>query len=307
MLKDRATILLVEDDTAIAGFLDALLSPTYTVIHDTTGAQALASLAATRVDLILLDVGLPDVDGFDLCRRLKEAPEYLSIPVIFLTARAAPADETRAFDIGGVDFIAKPVVPAVLMARVRTHVELKKNRDALEQLVFVDGLTGLPNRRAFDQALVREWRRELRTHEPLCVAMIDVDHFKQFNDTYGHGAGDNCLRAVAQALRSTLQRPADMVARYGGEEFVALLPGTTAEGGTAVVRSMVAAVAALSIPHAKSSAATHVTISAGVCAAVPTAEADAARVVKGADEQLYAAKRGGRNRVSVATSPSLPD
>ncbi|MCB2107918.1 MAG: diguanylate cyclase [Rhodobacteraceae bacterium] len=299
----RSTVLVVEDDLAISTFLEATLGEKYRVTCCSNGAQALGAITNSDIDVVLLDVGLPDIDGFELCKRIKATPELRHVPVIFLTGRTAIEDEIKAFEIGGVDFITKPIIPTVLMARVRTHIDLKHSRDTLERLVFVDSLTGLPNRRAFDQAFAREWRRTRRIQEYLSIVMIDVDHFKQYNDLYGHGAGDECLREVASALGRCLQRPADIVARYGGEEFVALLPGTDATGGAAVADAMGLAVERANLAHKGSSVCGHVTISRGVASTVPESDEEPERLLKAADEELYQAKKTGRNRTRTITLP----
>jgi len=297
MNTPKPHVLVVEDDSAIRTVIAALLSANYDVTAVGTGGEGLAAAAKSTPDLVLLDVGLPDMDGFEVCRRMKEQNERsASIPVIFLTGHASAADEVEGFKAGGIDYVAKPVKPEVLLARVKNHVELKRKSDALEKLARLDGLTGLPNRRTFDAAANREWRRLARTCEPLAVILLDVDHFKQYNDTYGHGAGDDCLRKVANAAEAALQRPADMIARYGGEEFVALLPTTKLDGAMAVAEAIREAVALLSIAHSKSSAGDNVTVSLGVASMVPLAEQSITLLLEAADTQLYAAKGGGRNQ-----------
>ncbi|MEQ9449834.1 MAG: diguanylate cyclase, partial [Rhodospirillaceae bacterium] len=223
----RPSILVVEDDSAIRSLLNTVLGERWTVVTANTADDALKSASATVPDLILLDVGLPDADGLDVCRKLKVDPALTDIPVIFLTSHTSPKDEIAGLEAGGLDYIPKPINPAILRARLNNHMELKRSRDALARLAHNDGLTGLINRRTFDAVYNREWKRLARTHQCLSVIMIDVDHFKKYNDTYGHAAGDECLRRVARAAEGALQRPADIVARYGGEEFIALLPDTT--------------------------------------------------------------------------------
>jgi diguanylate cyclase (GGDEF)-like protein len=295
-VKDpRATVLTVEDDDAIRALIGGVLSSEFNMQAAGDAETALALAAENPPDLILLDVGLPDMDGFEACRRFKAHPALTDIPVIFLTSRTSSMDEVDGLEAGGIDYITKPINPAILRARIRNHLELKRSRDALERMARVDGLTGVANRRTFDDMLLREWRRQARTGQPLSVIMIDVDHFKQYNDTYGHGAGDRCLKKVTQAAEDALQRPADIIARYGGEEFVALLPDTTLEGALSVAEGIRTAVVALDIEHTESKAAAHVTVSLGVACMVPETDKEPSVLMEAADGELYAAKSSGRN------------
>jgi len=292
----RPSVLTVEDDNAIAALIGGVLSSECDTQSAGNGATALKMAIEIMPDLILLDVGLPDIEGFEVCRRLKANPVTAEIPVVFLTSRTSSTDEVDGLEAGGIDYITKPINPTILRARVHNHLELKRSRDALARMARLDGLTGVANRRAFDDLLLREWRRQARTGQPLAVIMIDVDHFKQFNDTYGHGAGDTCLKQVTLAAEGAMQRPADIIARYGGEEFVALLPDTALEGAMAVAEGIRAAVVTLEIPHAGSRAASQVTVSLGVACMTPEVDKDPDTLLKAADAQLYAAKSEGRNR-----------
>jgi diguanylate cyclase (GGDEF)-like protein len=304
MREKRPVVLTVEDDAAIRALIGGVLAAECDMRTADTGKAALEIAIEARPDLILLDVGLPDTDGFELCRRIKDNPLLTDIPVIFLTSRTSTTDEVDGLEAGGIDYITKPITPVVLRARVRNHIELKRSRDALARMARLDGLTGAANRRTFDELLLREWRRQARTRQILSVIMIDVDHFKQFNDTYGHGAGDECLKQITRTAEGTLQRPADLIARYGGEEFVALLPDTGLDGAMAVAEGIRAAVAALGLPHAGSKVAPHVTVSLGVACVVPETDVEPAMLLEAADAQLYAAKREGRNRTKGVSLPA---
>jgi diguanylate cyclase (GGDEF)-like protein len=240
---------------------------------------------------------MPGMDGIEVCRRLKADAALADIPIIFVTARSEPAEETRALEAGGVDFIAKPVNPAVVRARVRTHLTLKAQSDLLRSLVFVDGLTGVANRRRFDEALRDEWQHCRRAGTALTLLMIDIDHFKRYNDRYGHLVGDACLKRIAAVLQAGLRRACDVVARYGGEEFACLLPECDQPAGRAKAGELCAAVAALDIPHADSPTAQRVTLSVGVATLRPNGVNDPTALVAAADAALYEAKRAGRNRV----------
>jgi diguanylate cyclase (GGDEF)-like protein len=294
---------VVEDDSAIQALLTAVLALNYDVTAVGTGKEAIDKAQTGTFDLILLDIGLPDVDGYSVCRQIKADPRCREVPVIFLTARNSPQDEVQGLEAGGIDYIAKPINPAILRARVNNHVELKHSRDALTQMARLDGLTGLPNRRTFDDVLDREWRRLTRVGQPLSLILFDVDHFKLYNDTYGHARGDSCLKQVAEAAVGALQRPADMVARYGGEEFVAILPDTAVIGASAVAEAIRENVAAQEIAHESSKTAPHVTVSLGYATIVPTLERQPAQLLEAADRALYASKAAGRNRATAGTLP----
>ncbi|MHB1206513.1 MAG: response regulator, partial [Rhodospirillaceae bacterium] len=186
----KPIVLAVEDDTAVQALLRAVLGMDYDLKVAGDGATALTLAAEIEPDLILLDVGLPDMDGLQVCRSLKAHPRLASVPVIFLTSLSDAKHEVEGLEAGGIDYLAKPINPAILKVRVNNHLDLKRSRDTLERMARLDGLTGLANRRTFDDMLAREWRRLARVNNPLAVIMMDVDHFKLFNDTYGHGGGD---------------------------------------------------------------------------------------------------------------------
>jgi diguanylate cyclase (GGDEF)-like protein len=274
----------------------------YELFFATSGERALEIVAGGGVELVLLDVVMPGLDGFEICRRMKADEATNRIPVIFVTAREEVGDEARGFDVGAVDYIAKPIQPPIVRARVRTHIELKRAHDLLESLASIDAVTTIANRRRFDTGLDTEWKRCARSQSPLTVAIADVDHFKSFNDTYGHTRGDECLRAVALAIRSVARRPGDLAARYGGEEFAVVLPETEAAAARTIMQTMLDAIRALQIAHSGSSCADHVTISAGAATMVPSIDASPSLIVEAADAALYEAKQSGRNRVCYAAT-----
>lgn len=297
---DRPLILIVDDTPTNIQVLAEALRTNYRVKVATSGKAALsiASHPDSRPDLILLDVMMPEMDGYEVCRRLKQNPATQGIPVIFVTAKSDVTDEEQGLRLGAMDYIVKPFHLAIVKARVQNHVNLKIRTDLLESLALVDGLTGIPNRRRFDEALDNEWKRAMRNATPLALIMADIDYFKAYNDNYGHGAGDQCLKGVAQALAKSLGRPTDILARYGGEEFVAILPDTGAEGAHQLADRWRTGVAALALPHQFSAAADHVTISAGYAAFKPESGQSPQTLLDLADKMLYQAKEQGRNRVS---------
>ena len=296
--ETRPRILIVDDMPANLRILGEALRREYAVSIATDGRQALDALqGGVLPDLVLLDVMMPGMDGFEVCRRLKDDPATRDVPVIFVTSLDEPVDEERGLSLGAVDYIAKPFSVPVVLVRVRNHLELSRKSRMLERLALLDGLTEVANRRGLDEALDREWRRAKRAGTSLAVVMCDIDHFKAYNDTYGHGAGDVCLRQVAQALARSLARAGDFLGRYGGEEFLVLLPDTKAAEAVSMAERLRRAVFDLELPHAHSSAADRVTLSLGVAAQVPAGEDPPDRLLLAADQALYRAKQAGRNQV----------
>lgn len=317
--KADLSILVADDDPAMVRVLCRLMAPLGRVRFALRGEDVLRLVQEERPDLILLDAELPDLSGFEVCLRIKADPLLSAIPVIFVTSHSDEAFEQRGLDAGAADFISKPIRPAILLARVKTQLRLKSAIDGLQRMANTDALTGLANRRVFDDAFQREWARALRSGTPLAVLMIDVDHFKRFNDNYGHGEGDRCLQAVAAELQFSINRPGDFVARYGGEEFVVLLPETPLEGARRVGERLLHGIQKLGIPHAWSPGGlVSVSIGIGHCewptaaekaqpSAPDSAHRRALRLLEAADEALYNAKAAGRNRVeSVGCDCSRP-
>ena len=300
----QQSILIVDDEPANVRALGNLLKEDYRIRVATSGEKALAiaqDREETQPDLILLDIQLSGMDGYEVCRRLKENESTSTIAVIFVTALDATSDEELGLRLGAVDYITKPFSPAIVRARVNTHMQLKRKTDLLEQYARLDGLTGIPNRRLFDEQLDSEIRHSLREGHPLSVIMIDLDHFKPYNDNYGHGAGDQCLQQVSATLSAAAKRPTDRVCRYGGEEFVALLPGTDAAGAWQLAETMRSSIEHLGIKHEHSSVGPVVTISLGTATFNPEEEADQTSLLKRADQALYDAKHSGRNRIATSS------
>ncbi|WP_374339995.1 diguanylate cyclase domain-containing protein [Methyloversatilis sp.] len=276
------------------------------------GESGVALFREHNPDIVLLDVVLPGMDGYEVARRIRaieQSGEWT--PIIFLTARTADSDLVQGITAGGDDYLFKPISEVVLAAKVRAMqrilqmryslVVLTRKLDAANQeltrLTALDGLTGLANRRHFDETMLREWRRAARYKRPLSLALVDVDHFKQYNDTYGHLAGDECLKTVASALHAVSRRPSDLVARYGGEEFALVLPETDLSGARNVGEGLCEAIRALHQPHSGAPSG-HVTISVGVASVMPGSGAGGPHdLIAASDVALYDAKSGGRDRV----------
>ena len=292
----ESTILVVDDTPANLSLMSSLLRDTYRVKVANSGERALEiAQSDTPPDLILLDIMMPGMNGHEVCRRLKAQDSTKDIPIIFITAMADVENESIGLVLGAVDYISKPFNKTVVKARIRVHMQLQRQSRLLENLVFMDALTEIPNRRALDQTFTQEWARSLRTSSPLSYILVDIDLFKQFNDHYGHGGGDECLARVAKALHQCVQRPGDCLGRYGGEEFAAILANTDMDQALQVAHSFHASVAALQIPHGHSEVAAQVTISIGVASTTPVADQSTHMLSEAADRMLYAAKHAGKN------------
>jgi diguanylate cyclase (GGDEF)-like protein len=295
----RSTLLVVDDQRINLELINDMFQADHEVCVATSGQEALEFCETRLPDLILLDVVMPDMDGHEVCRRLKQNPMTRDIPVIFITARDNLVDEVQGLEEGAVDFIGKPLVPALVRARVRAHLTLKQQSDFLHSLAFIDGLTGVGNRRNFDETLSAEWRRCVRTAQPLSLIMLDIDYFKPYNDHYGHQEGDECLKIVAATLKQCFSRSHDLVARYGGEEFACVLPDTPLEGAEKKARELQEAIRALQLPHAASPIAPIITMSIGVAVAMPARGDAPTSLINAADGLLYAAKQAGRNTIKA--------
>lgn len=296
MLK-KAKVLIVDDDPLNRLVLEKTLADEHDVFLVENGEKALTFLKTTTVDLIVLDIVMPGINGYEVLVQLKENPVTQTIPVIFISANTSHDDEAKGFDLGAMDYIAKPFSTVIVRARVRNQLLIKQKNDLLEMLASIDGLTEIPNRRYLDENLSREWRRSRRSSTPLSVILMDIDHFKRYNDCYGHRAGDDCLKRVAHALVGECQRGCDFVARYGGEEFAAVLPGMEKKEALAFANKLRDAVNSLNIPHKASLNADHVTISLGI-ATTETGQVYAEQVLlEEADLGLYQAKDSGRDQI----------
>lgn len=298
-------VLVVDDEPINIKILNDALEDRCEVLFATSGLRALDLAVAQQPDLILLDIRMPEMDGYAVCRALKADALLRDIPVIFITALNGEVDEAVGLQAGAADYIAKPFNQDIVRLRVMNHLELKRQRDLLSRLALIDSLTELPNRRVFDERLLMEWRRALRAPAPLSLIMIDIDHFKGYNDTYGHLAGDGCLRLVAQTMAESANRAGDLLARYGGEEFVCLLPGTDIAGALSVAELLRAKVEDLAIDHKASPVRPVVSISLGVASAYPNRDSPPETLVEAADQRLYRAKGGGRNRVASGAGRSV--
>lgn len=299
MYEDKQTILIVDDVPQNIKILGNLLKEDYRVIATSHGQEVMRLLKENRmIDLILLDIMMPDVDGYTLCKAIKRDEATSDIPVIFITSKDETHEELKGFEMGAVDYITKPFEPLIVKARVRTHAELKKLRDALSNIAYIDGLTAIPNKRKFDEYLDLYWQLAYRKQEDISLIMIDVDHFKLYNDHYGHLKGDDCLQEVAKVMQSVVRRGTDLLARYGGEEFACVLPFTGKNDALRLAEAIRSMVLNTQIPHEKSLVNDCVTISVGVASCIPEGQGDHEILIDTADQALYASKERGRNKVS---------
>lgn len=309
--------LVVEDSTINRTLLCRYVEKMGIVpLQAENGMAGVDRFASERPDLVLLDIVLPDIDGFEVTRRIRqlERPNEWT-PIIFLSALNKDEDIEKGIASGGDDYLCKPVSEVVLCAKVRAMQRIIQIRQSLlvltrkldaanqelKRLSSLDGLTGIPNRRHFDDVMVREWRRALRQGAEVSIIMCDVDFFKQYNDAFGHQDGDECLRKVSKTLIAALDRGGDLVARYGGEEFVAVLADTSSGGALFVAERMREAIGKLGLKHPTSSYG-HVTASFGIASVRAFPEVSPQAVLEAADRALYQAKREGRNRVCRAVS-----
>lgn len=299
----KPKILIVDDMPVNIRMLGEVLHADYQILIATSGQKALQiAQSANQPDLILLDIMMPEIDGFEVCRRLKSDMNTQDIPIIFITAKNAVEDEIQGLELGAVDFITKPFSMPIVKARVKTHLMLKLKSDLLEKLTNTDALTNIPNRRKLDEFLHLEWNHARRNSSELSVIFTDIDYFKQYNDFYGHQAGDNCLITIARILRTSLDRSTDFVARYGGEEFVVVLPQTTMSAAQMIAKRIQKNLELANLPH-QESILPHkkVSLSMGIASTIPKNNMQPEDLVKAADEALYQAKTKGRNQIVIAS------
>jgi diguanylate cyclase (GGDEF)-like protein len=297
LMPERQTILVIDDEKANLKILSELFKSKVNIIMAKNGKQGIKKVIKFMPDLILLDIIMPGMSGFEVIIQLKKNAETSAIPVIFITGLTDVIDESQGLALGACDYIQKPFHIDIVRARVNLHLKLAEQRTQLEQLVNVDSLTCVPNRRKFYEIFDLEWRRSVIENTPFSQIMIDIDYFKQYNDQYGHAAGDQALKTVAQVIFKQLKRPSDFVARYGGEEFVVILPNTPAQDAFIIMESCRQAVEYLKIEHEKNTASKYLTISIGGVNCFPTQVMCAEATFKLADDMLYQAKGEGRNCV----------
>jgi len=295
-------VLIIDDSRMVHTLVRARLAGDDLEIRSAaSGEEGLAMAVQFQPDVILLDVQMPERDGFEVCRRLKADPATMNIPVIFLTGESNPEQKAHGLNIGAVDYVTKPFDGTELKARVRASLRTKFMLDLLAKRAMIDGLTGLWNRAYFDQRLASERSLARRADHPLSCLLLDVDHFKQVNDTYGHPAGDTVLRRIA-ALLAGRARMEDVACRYGGEEFALIMPNTTGANAATFARRLLAGIEEM-MPTLGGGGSTPVRVTASIGLA-DVATAGDEQIIEAADAALYAAKRSGRNRFVLHGDPN---
>lgn len=304
---DDVTILLVDENPINIRVLHQSLRDIGRLLFAISGIDALKLLEDHRIDLVLLDINMPGLSGFDTCSEIKR--RWPDIPVVFVTSHQDVETEVKALASGGIDFIQKPINPPAIQARVRAHLTMKLQGDVLRNLIHLDPLTEISNRRGLDERLYREWKDCIKEGASLSLLMIDVDYFKRYNDHYGHPAGDRCLQIVAKAISDSVRNPC-FVARYGGEEFAVLMPKRNSLEGLDIAHRILDSIRLLREPHEKSEVSPYVSVSIGLSTTIPKGDdvlsasalnpglTVAAQLIEAADQALYRAKIEGRNRVA---------
>lgn len=288
-----ARILIVDDEILNQQILKSILEDEYNTFVASSGDEAIEFCHRHMPDLVIMDVQMPSMDGWTACKMMQSSINLRHIPVIFATSLETLEAEANCWHSGGVDFLVKPVSSVSLQNRVKTHLTLKFQSDMLKKMAFKDGLTHLYNRRYFDDLIPKEFALARRNKSCLSIIMVDIDHFKHYNDTYGHQKGDKCIKLVADTLSKVIHRPTDFVARYGGEEFVCVLPNTDEQGVKVISKSIQEAIQEVKLAHLDSEFGV-VTVSMGLATSSSTTM-DMSELLGDADKHLYQAKSNGRN------------
>jgi len=291
MSKTSKKILIIDDDPSSSALLKEIVRMQWDAATAQSGKRGIEMAYSEQPDLILLDVMMADIDGYEVCRQLKENPRTRQIPVIYVTGQEDPEGEIKGLAAGADDYVKKPFSPAIVVARIRNHLDLKSYRNLVENMVQLDAQTGVPNHDRFAHTLGREWRRASLLKHSLAMLLVDIDNFSAFNQEHGHRAGNDCLSLVASCIEATLRRPSDVVARWGSDKFACLLPDTDQESALAVAAQIQAAVSAIQVPIMRSETAGTITVSLGVAAVVPNEGGDPSELERRAFKAVAQAGR----------------
>ncbi|MDH4262610.1 MAG: diguanylate cyclase [Spirochaetia bacterium] len=298
MINKKDKILIVDDSSTNIEILTMFLSGSYTIYTSKESKKTFDIAKKYNIDLILLDVEMPELNGYEVCKILKDDPETVNIPVIFVTSKCDPEAEEEGLQAGAIDYVTKPFSHAIIKSRIKNHLKLKNYQDTLKELSMRDGLTGLFNKRKFEETIKKEFLKAARENTKLSLLMIDIDFFKKYNDHYGHLEGDICLKSVALAIDNVFQGTTGIAARFGGEEFVCLLPDSDQKDAIFISKTILKNIKKLGIPHKKSTVSDIVTISLG-CVTMDFIDENMlfSDFLVRADQLLYKAKESGRNRI----------
>jgi len=298
------TILITDDEKLNLDVLGNILSPHYNILISRNGTRALELAGQYSPDLILLDIIMPDMSGFEVITKLKDSGDTVNIPVIFITGLTDAANEEKGFFLGAVDYITKPFNKAIVKARVNTHIKIVDQMRTIERIGLIDPLTKIANRRGFENRFDAEWGRAIREQASISLLIMDIDKFKNYNDTYGHQQGDKALKTFAEVSSSSINRSNDFLARWGGEEFVILLSNTDIKGASEIAESVRKSIETAVIPT-EDGAATGITVSIGVSSVTPDTDTSSSDFISRADQALYKAKESGRNKVVSSETHSF--
>jgi diguanylate cyclase (GGDEF)-like protein len=295
--ESNGSVLIVDDEKSNITTLTHILGPCHKIIAAKNGRDAIDLAREFQPNVILLDIVMPEMDGYEVIAQLKNSTKTREIPVIFISGLSNAESEEKGLSLGASDYITKPFIPSIVKLRVRNQVLITEQIKMIKELSVTDMLTDLPNRRGFEHRFHLEWEHAKRNKSALSIFFIDIDNFKKYNDIHGHMHGDTALKAVASVISSSLNRSIDFVARWGGEEFVVLLPNTDSLGALKAAENVRRNVENAGIPAA--GAVSNVTISVGLYTAEPAQGGSAQDFLNNADKALYNAKNSGRNKVCV--------
>ncbi|MCL2636800.1 MAG: diguanylate cyclase [Oscillospiraceae bacterium] len=295
-MENKNSILIIDDEKANISALKTLLNADYKIYAAKNGRDGIETAEEFTPDIILLDVIMPDMDGYEVIAELKKSEKTWNIPVIFITGLDNLGDEEKGLNLGAADYIPKPFSPSIVKLRIKNQIDMINQLRTINRISVTDQLTGIKNRRGFDEYMNREWGRTIREKLPISFLILDADNFKNYNDTYGHQQGDIALQTIANILKTSLRRVTDIAARWGGEEFVVLLPNTDKNGIMEVAEKIRSEIEKTPIPLL-SGELTVITVSVGVNTLVPAPETELRDFIDKTDEALYTAKRTGKNKV----------